>query len=145
MRLKQERTFVKKSIYEQQKKLRKIKNINERLKLTEEEKEEIERRIKKENKVIRYFEKAIIIRDYMQQRIDMIESVSKPKQDFAEVEYEQFKQKYYTPDIFDVITINESQLDMSKLGITFNKTVNQDLEITAVLRYASPMRNNTMS
>jgi len=37
-RLKQERTMVKKLIFDENKKLKKLRNINERLKLTEEEK-----------------------------------------------------------------------------------------------------------
>lgn len=82
-RLKMERAFVKKSIYEQQKKLRKIKNINERLKLTEEEKAEVDRRVQKENLVVRCFEKAMILRDYMHQRVQLLECVQS-KQNLTE-------------------------------------------------------------
>ena len=48
LRLKAERALVKKLIFDEKKKLRKMKNINDRLKLTEEEKREIERRTQKE-------------------------------------------------------------------------------------------------
>jgi len=41
LRLKAERTLVKKMIFDEKKKLKKMRNINDRLKLTEDEKKEI--------------------------------------------------------------------------------------------------------
>ncbi len=67
-RLNSERSMVKKLIYDQNKKLKKLRNINDRLKLTEEEKQEIERRTAKEAACIRQFEIALIIRNYMKAR-----------------------------------------------------------------------------
>ena len=50
--------------------LKRLKNINERLRLTDEEKEDIERRIKKEVICIRSLDSLVMLSDYLSIRKD---------------------------------------------------------------------------
>jgi hypothetical protein len=70
--MKEERRVIKKAMFYEAKKIKKLKNMNEGLKLTEEEKVVIEKRINKELDLIKTFESALILYDYFKNRDDLI-------------------------------------------------------------------------
>ena len=97
-RYKSERALVKKQIFDQMKKLKKLKNINERLKLTEEEKKEIERRIEKEVQCLRCFDSLLLLKDYVDKRSQAQSALNIATLEF---EFSDFKQEFETKDFIN--------------------------------------------
>eukprot|EP00347_Sterkiella_histriomuscorum_P024212 403331923 len=142
-RLVEERAMIKKQIFNKTKEIKKLKNIGERLKLSEEEKQEIERRTRKEVQCIKCFEFLITLDSYLKIRANLESNLPT---DSIEESFQGFVNQYYYKKREDLL--GSTSLNNTMMNISLNQTQHIDnLNNTTTFRvrsaHKSPDRQNT--